>query len=234
MTSARRMLGATATASAAAAALVLVPAGARAAASNPRSNIPLGPLPAACAGDGTGGVCEHAALHALDGARGALGLHAYVLPSRFLSMPAGHQWLILANADRLAYGEAPIAGTVAALNAVARQGARAREDPDPRSLLRSLHGQRAIAFGSNWAGGQPNALLAYYGWMYDDGYHSGNLDCQTPTAAGCWGHRDNILGFAHAAALAMGVSAPAGARSYALTIVATTTPPWPYLSRAPS
>jgi hypothetical protein len=227
VTSARQAFGAIA----AALAIVLVPVAALAAAPNPRSNIPLGPLPAACAGDGTGQICERAAVHALDHARAALGLRAYALPARFVSMPAGHQWLILANADRLVYGETPIAGTVAALNAVARQAALAHEDPDPWALLEALHDQRSIAFGSDWAGGQPNALLAYYGWMYDDGYGSGNLDCQTPTAAGCWGHRDNIIGFGHAAALAMGVSAPAGARSYALTIVATTTPPWPYLYR---
>ena len=218
---------------AAALALAVRPSAASAAAPNPASNIPLGPLPAACAGDGGGAICERAAVHALDAARAALGLRAYTLPARFLSMPAGHQWLILADADRLAYGEAPIAGTVAALNAVARQGALAREDPDPWPLLESLHGQRQIAFGSDWAGGQPNALLAYYGWMYDDGYGGGNLDCRTPSAAGCWGHRDNILAFAHGSALAMGVAAPTGARSYALTVVATTTPPWPYLYPRP-
>ena len=30
--------------------------------------------------------------------------------------------------------------------------------------------------------------------MYDDRYQGANGDCKTPHAAGCWGHRDNILG----------------------------------------
>jgi hypothetical protein len=47
----------------------------------------------------------------------------------------------------------------------------------------------AIAAGSNIS-----ALEADYGWMYNDGYGGPNFDCTTPTAAGCWGHRDNILG----------------------------------------
>jgi hypothetical protein len=72
---------------------------------------------------------------------------------------------------------------------------------------------------------------ANYFWMYDDGPGSPNADCTPSNQSGCWGHRDNILGFGRATALAMGVAAPAGARSYALTIVATTTPPWPYLYR---
>ena len=32
-----------------------------------------------------------------------------------------------------------------------------------------------------------------YGWMYDDGSAGENKDCTSPTAPGCWGHRDNIL-----------------------------------------
>ena len=211
--------------------LALASAAAIAAAPNPASNIPLGALPAACGSDGTGAACERAAVRALDAAHAKLGLRPYALPAGFAAMPAGHQWLILANADRLAYGEAPITGTVAVLDQVARRGALAHEDPDPWSLLRSLRGQRSIAFGSDWAGGQPNALLAYYGWMYDDGYGSGNLDCRTPNAAGCWGHRRNILAFAHGFALSLGVAAPARAHSYALTVVATSSPPWPYLYR---
>jgi hypothetical protein len=29
--------------------------------------------------------------------------------------------------------------------------------------------------------------------MYDDGFDSGNLDCEQRGAAGCWGHRKGIL-----------------------------------------
>jgi hypothetical protein len=215
----------------AAAALALVPALAAAAAPNPRADIPIGALPAVCESAPTGAVCEHAAVTALDRARAALGLPAYRLPAGFVGMPAPHQWLILANLDRAAYSLPPITGTAAALDHVARAGALAHGDPDPWPLLQSLRGQLLIGYGSNWAGGQPNALVAYYGWMYDDGYGSGNLDCRAPTDAGCWGHRQNILAFPHAPTLTMGASALRSGPSYALTIVETSTPVWPYAYR---
>ncbi len=213
------------------AALAVAPA--PAAVPNPRADIPLGPLPVACEGAPSGGACERAAVAALDRARRALGLRPYRLPAGFISMPAPHQWLILANLDRAAYALPLIGGTATVLDRVARLGAVERADPDPWPLLRALSGQREIGFGSNWAGGQPNALVAYFGWMYDDGYGSDNVDCGSPADAGCWGHRRNILAFPHATALTMGACALAGAASYALTIVATTTPPWPYAYRRP-
>jgi hypothetical protein len=201
------------------------------AAPNPTSNIPIGQLPSACAGSPAGPACENAVVAALDAARHDLGLAAYRLPAGFVGMPAPHQWLILANLDRAAYSLPAIAGTAAALNHVARAGAVAHQDPDPWPLLQSLQGQRLIGFSSNWAGGQPNALVAYYGWMYDDGYGSGNLDCRSPADSGCWGHRQDILAFAHAPALTMGAAALTRAATYALTIVETSTPPWPYAYR---
>ncbi len=147
-------------------------------------------------------------------------------------MPPPHQWLILANLDRATYSLPPIAGTATVLNHVARQGAVARADPNPWPLLQALHDQATIGYGSNWAGGQANALLAYYGWMYDDGLGGGNLDCRAPADPGCWGHRHNILAFPRAASLTMGAAAVSGTSSYALTIVETSTPPWPYAYRA--
>jgi hypothetical protein len=218
---------------AAAAALSLGAASAGAAAPNPTANIPLGRLPAACERAGSGAACEAAAVAALDHARRRLGLGPYRLPAGFVALPASHQWLILANLDRRAYTLPPIAGLASVLGQVARQGAVAHEDPDPWPLLRSLHGQQLIGFASNWAGGQPNALVAYYGWMYDDGYGAGNVDCPTPSSSGCWGHRQNILAFPNAPALTMGAASLTRGASYALTIVETSTPPWPYAYRAP-
>ena len=149
-------------------------------------------------------------------------------------MPASHQWLILANIDRAAYHLPPISGIASALNAFALAGAQQRRDPNPWPLLQSLPGQMLIGFGSNWAGGQPNGLVAYFGWMYDDGFGGENIDCRTATAAGCWGHRQNILGFATAPVLTMGAAAIAATMSYALTIVETSTAPWPLSYRAPA
>ena len=215
------------------AAIALTGAAARAAASapDPTADIPVGSLPAACEAAGTGPTCEHAAVAALDRDRRAVGLRPYRLPAGFVKMPPAHQWLILANLDRAAYSFQLITGTAMALNRVARAGALARQDPDPWPLLHTLHGQTTIGFGSNWAGGQANALLAYYGWMYDDGVGSGNIDCHAPSDPGCWGHRHNILAFPHAAVLTMGAAAPSGTASYALTIVETSTAPWPFAYR---
>ncbi len=227
----RRAAAAAATLALAAALSAVAPAGA--VAPNPPRNIPLGAMPSACNGAGRGAVCERAALHALDHARGLTGLGPYRVPGGFLRMPAGHQWLILANQDRAAYRLTPIGGIVTVLNGVAAQGARARTDPNPWPLLQGLQGQQQIGFGSNWAGGQPNGLIAYFGWMYDDGYGGENIDCRTPGAQGCWGHRQNILGFANGPALSMGVASLPSSTSYALTIVVTTTAPWPYAWRAP-
>ena len=68
--------------------------------------------------------------------------------------------------------------------------------------------------------------------MYADGHGDGNIDCHSPSDPGCWGHRRNILAFPAAPALTMGAAALTRARSYALTIVETSTPPWPYAYRA--
>ena len=238
MTSARRVAAATAFAAGAIACVLALAltsgVAANAAEPNPPRDIPIGKLPAACSSDGRGSVCEHAALHALDHARETLRLGPYRVPSGFTRMPPSHQWLILANLDRDAYRLPRIAGIATALNAIARSGAQARMDPNPWPLLQSLQGQTEIGFGSNWAGGQPDGLVAYFGWMYDDGFGGENVDCPTATAAGCWGHRQNILSFANAPVLTMGAAAIPATASYALTIVVTSTAPWPLAYRAPA
>jgi len=204
-------------------------AAAAATAPNPAANIPVGPLPRSCERAPTGAACEDVAVQRLDAARARLGLGRYLLPTGFVALSPARQWLILANLDRIAYARRPIRGLTLPLDASARQGAQAREDPNPWSLVAGLPGQSQVAFASNWAGGQGNALLAYYGWMYDDGYGSVNADCSSPTASGCWGHRQDVLAFGSAPALSMGAAAIMhGDPSYALTIVATSTPPWPY------
>jgi hypothetical protein len=212
-------------------AATLAAAPALAAEPDPQHNIPIGALPRACERAPTGAACEDAAIAALDRARGDLGLRPYGLPAGFTAMSAPHQWLILANLDRAAYSLPPITGTATALNRVAHAGAVAHADPDPWPLLQSLRGQDLIGFASNWAGGQPDALVAYYGWMYDDGYRSGNYDCRAPSDPGCWGHRQDILAFPHAPALTMGAAALTADATYALTIVESSTAPWPYAYR---
>ena len=213
---------------AALAGLLVTATGAAAAPPNPSADIPLGPLPAACSGAPAGALCENAAIGRLDAARARLGLGPYRLPVNFVALAPARQLLILANLDRLAYGLKPVRGLSLTLDAIAKQGAQAREDPNPWPVVAGLAGQQVIGFSSNWAGGAPNAPVAYYEWMYDDGYGSGNLDCTSRTAPGCWGHRHTIFAFAGAPTLTMGAAALPAETSYALTIVETSTPAWPY------
>ena len=195
---------------------------------NPPGDIRLSALPRACERAPTGAACEAASVRALDAARANLALGPYLLPADFLRLAPARQWLILANLDRIAYARVPISGLSRPLDVIAMAAARANDDPDPRPALRKLNPAAVLGTASAWAGGLQNGLLAYYGWMYDDGYGSGNLDCRARSDSGCWGHRQNILAFSHAASLSMGAAAIRGAVSYALTVVETSRTAWPY------
>ncbi len=188
---------------------------------DPAANIPIptSAVPNACVTAPTGGICEAAAVAALNRASTSLGLGSYRLPRGFVSLPASRQLLVLANIDRARYGMRQLTGLNADVNSAAAHGMLTDSDPVYPSGLPAGAG-----WTSNWAGGAPNALFAYYLWMYDDGYGGGNIDCQAPTSSGCWGHRHNILAFPQAARVAMGAAVGtgrSGARSYAMEIVLT-------------
>jgi hypothetical protein len=119
----------------------------------------------------------------IDQARRAEGLGPMALPTDYPHLPAPEQILVVTNSERGSRGLPTFAGLTARLNYYAEAGARAHEDPsDPTS-----------AWASNWAG-TSDPLEADFLWMYDDGPGGTNLDCTTPAAGGCWGHRQNILG----------------------------------------
>jgi hypothetical protein len=196
---------------------------------NPPANIPVGPLPGACTFAPRGAVCVGAMLGALDHARAEVGLGRYIVPSDFYALTGARQLLILSNLDRLAYGLPAIVGLSPALNAVAASGVTTDADPDPSALLASLP---TFGWSSNWAGGYGNALEAYYAWMYYDGWGGGqtsNLDCTSPTASGCWGHREDVLSFPDQGLLSMGASVrrdSSGQIGYAMTLVWTPQTNW--------
>jgi hypothetical protein len=170
---------------------------------NPRSNFPIGSLPGACWSAPAGAACIRAGVAYLDRARASLGQAQYVLPSDFVSLSPSEQALVLTNLDRMQYGLSPIPGLTATLDRAAAAGVRAQNDPQPPSGWEG--------YTSNWAGGYPNIVLAYEGWMYDDGPGSGNLDCTASNRSGCWGHRHDILWrFAPVGPLAMGAAAGTG------------------------
>lgn len=117
--------------------------------------------------------------------------HAIHLPSDWARLTPQEQLFVMADLERVSRGLPPYVGLSASLDALAQAGAVADRDPaGPRSGY--------LAAGANWAGGSVSAAAADYGWVYVDGWGgpsgTGNLDCTSPHAPGCWGHRNNVLG----------------------------------------
>lgn len=185
---------------------------------------------AACASTGfdSSPTCLTAVVAAVDRARSFEGVRPLVLPSHFAELPVPAQLFVAIDAERVDRGLAPFVGMTAGLDAVAATGAeRSNDPPDP--------GRAYLLVDGEWAGGSANGLDAVYGFMYDDGYGSGNLDCGSPRAVGCWGHRHGILDdFGTGSALVMGAAALAhgdttagdrGGTSMAATLAVAATPP---------
>ncbi|HEY7948190.1 MAG TPA: fibronectin type III domain-containing protein [Acidimicrobiales bacterium] len=112
--------------------------------------------------------------------------------SAFEAMTGPEQLFVIANEERIDRGLAPLSGLTTQLDDVAQTGADTNADPYLSSSTLT-GGAQVRSWGSNWAGGTSNALGSDYYWMYDDGTNSPNAECSTPTAAACWGHRDNVL-----------------------------------------
>lgn len=131
-------------------------------------------------------ACIGAALAAINHAHVLEGVRPMVLPAGFAQLSIPDQLFVTVNLERVDRGLPPFSGLTAGLNANAQRGADdANDPPDP--------GQTYVLDDAEWAGGSSNGLDAVYGWMYDDGYNSGNLDCLHRGASGCWGHRKGIL-----------------------------------------
>jgi hypothetical protein len=182
---------------------------------DPGSNFTVGSLPSACWSDPTGAQCIDASVSYLDQARASLGQPGYAVPADFASLSSTEQAFILTNLDRTLYGLQAIPGLTQALDQDAASGVASDNDPQPSDST-------WLGYTSNWAGGYQNVVLAYEGWMYDDGPGSGNLDCTATGSGGCWGHRHDILWqFGGSGALAMGAAAGAdssGTPGYAMLL----------------
>ncbi len=206
--------------------LAVCPSTASASAPNPAHNIKIAPrllAPCYSRARGYSQVCKNTLIYSLDRARRDTGLPPYRLPADFLRLPAMEEILILSNLDRIAYSLNPVVGLSAYLNELALEGARAGDDPEFHPGP-EFPEEAVYEWGSNWAGGREPLLLAYYLWMYDDGYGSYNLACQAPHDSGCWGHRQNILlqpseRLRNPLDLSMGAAALS--RDYTMLIVAT-------------
>jgi hypothetical protein len=134
-------------------------------------------------------ACLVTTLDAIDYAHKQEGLGIIYLPRNWQSLTPAEQLFVITNLERTARGERPIPGLTASLDQIAETGAAQHTDP----VLSPF----AIApVASIWAESE-GPLASDYEWMYNDGFNgvsdTPNLACQSPTAPGCWGHRNNIL-----------------------------------------
>ena len=158
---------------------------------NPSSNLPPAPnFLDACYPHNTGSTCISEAIQATDAARSAEGLGPLHLPTDFVALTPAEQLFVLVDVERVDRGLPPVVGLDATLDAEAAAGAEANADPQASPMPA---GMSLVAWASNWAE-NGNPLGSNYFWMYDDGPGSSNVDCTATDTAGCWGHRDNILG----------------------------------------
>ncbi len=130
--------------------------------------------------------CVDAVLAAVNHAHALEGIPPMVLPTDFTQLSVPEQIFVAVDLERVERGLSPFVGLTAALDANAQKGADSANDPPDV-------GSGYLLVDGEWAGGSANGLDADYGWMYDDGFDSGNLDCVARGAPGCWGHRHGIL-----------------------------------------
>jgi len=169
---------------------------------DPRSDVsPVPDYTSVCAsGLDNSATCINAVLAAINHAHALEGVRPMALPSGFAQLSVPDQLFVAVNLERVDRGLPPFGGLTAALNKNAQRGADDANDPPDA-------GQAYVLEDAEWAGGSSNGLDAVYGWMYDDGYNSGNLDCTRRGAPGCWGHRKGVLDdFGSGANLVMGAA----------------------------
>lgn len=199
---------------------------------DPPKTVPATPdFTRVCAANGldSSPPCLQAVLQAVNAARAQEGVKPMVLPADFGALTVPQQVLVAINLERVDRRLRPFAGLTLDLNRNAQQGAdQANDPPDP--------GNTYTVADTEWAGGSSNGLDADYGWMYDDGIGSGNLDCPKGGGEGCWGHRHGILDdFGTVGTMVMGAALNAtadtgddqGGTSMAATLAVTTQNPGP-------
>jgi len=110
------------------------------------------------------------------------------LPSDWYQLTPAEQVFVVTNLERIDRGLNPYVGLIQSVTDEAQQAAVVGADPVPRIGSGVLDAHSILAVGED------NALGADYTWMYDDGPGGPNEACTPADHAGCWGHRDAILG----------------------------------------
>jgi len=180
--------------------------------SNPTSNLPDS-FYSTCAQDNSVSGpnsygCQVAAIAAIDQAHADEGIAPLSLPSNYYSLTPAEQLFVLVNEERVERGLVPAVGMVAGLSGDAMQGAQALTDP-PLGSTSDYEGVPVYGvIDANWAEDYSIAA-SVFDWMYADGWDGGattNEACTSPGAAGCWGHRENILRNLQGGAVVMGTA----------------------------
>jgi hypothetical protein len=148
----------------------------------------------------TNGVaCTDYVLAAINNARAIEGVRPMVLPNNWFSLSVPEQLFVIADLERTARGLPPYVGINTALTADAQHAAATRSDPSVApGFPMADDAQGSEGFGGAWSGGY-TVLAADYIWMYDDTWggsaaKTSNIACTSAGAAGCWAHRDELLG----------------------------------------
>jgi len=116
-----------------------------------------------------------------------------ILPSNFAHLSTAEQVFVVTDLERVGRGIRPFRGLTKSLSNIAH--ASAVSNTDPMLATTTMRTLGIYEYGSIWAS-DLGPLGADYDWMYNDGYGKSqvNIACPTRGAAGCWGHRENIIG----------------------------------------
>ena len=145
-------------------------------------------------------TCTQYVLLALNAARSDEGLPTIVLPTNWFHLRPQEQIFVIVDLERTARGLPPYLGLNRQLHASAQVAALHETDPAyARGFHAGLDPEGVPGMGSTLAMGY-TPLEADYLWMYEDGWGGSssstpNFACTFAGALGCWGHRDQLLGF---------------------------------------
>jgi hypothetical protein len=144
--------------------------------------------------------CTQFVLRALNVARAEENLPSIVLPTNWFHLKPQEQIFVIVDLERTARGLPPYLGLNRQLHASAQSAAAREVDPNYAKGFRAgLDPEGVAGMGATLAMGY-TTLEADYVWMYEDGWGGNssstpNSDCTFAGALGCWGHRDELLGF---------------------------------------
>lgn len=153
----------------------------------------------------------------VDYCRGLEGVGPITLPSNWSALTVPQQLLVVVNLERVNRGLPPVIGLSASLDSLAQQGAVEDQDPAFPAGYHDPPGTTGAYYdgGGVWWFNSDTAVAADASWMYGDGYGGSNLDCQSPTATACWGHRDILLSNGSSETLVGGAGYVASPNSFA-------------------